>query len=229
MSYRLTWLGHSVWILETAGTSILIDPFLTGNPSATASAESLSPDFIAITHGHGDHVGDAVEIAKRTGATVVSNYEICEWLTAKGVAKTHAMNLGGGFAFPFGRLELTIAHHSSMLPDGAYGGNPAGLLFTLNDGAKIYHAADTALFLEMELLGKKGIDTAILPIGDNYTMGPDDALLAVEMLMPKRVIPTHFGTWPVIAQDAEEWARRVRNKTGVEVVVLAPGESWENA
>jgi L-ascorbate metabolism protein UlaG (beta-lactamase superfamily) len=219
----ITWLGHSTFLFEIDGKRVLIDPFLTGNPAASIKADAVPADFIVITHGHFDHIHDAVAVAKRTGALVISNYEITEWLSKKGVKKVHAMNTGGAFDFPFGRLKLTMAQHSSMLPDGANGGNPVGLLFTLANGQKIYHAGDTGLFLDMQLIGEEGLDLAILPIGDNYTMGPDDALRAVKLLRPKQVIPTHFNTWELIAQDASKWATRVRQETSVPVTVLKPG------
>jgi L-ascorbate metabolism protein UlaG (beta-lactamase superfamily) len=225
MTSSLTWLGHGAWQLETAGQRVLIDPFFTGNPAAAVTAAAVAADFILVSHGHGDHVGDTVAIARRTGATVIANFEITEWLTRQGVAKTHAMNTGGARQFPFGNLKLTIAHHTSMLPDGANGGNPCGFLIRLTDGRKVYHAADTGLFLDMQLIGEEGIDVAILPIGDNYTMGPADALRAIRLLQPKRVIPTHFGTWALIAQDAQSWAARVNAETAAEPIVLKPGQT----
>jgi L-ascorbate metabolism protein UlaG (beta-lactamase superfamily) len=225
MTTTLTWLGHGAWQLETAGQRVLIDPFFTGNPAAAVTADAAGADFILVSHGHGDHVGDTAAIARRTGAMVIANYEITEWLARQGITKTHAMNTGGAHTFPFGNLKLTIAHHTSMLPDGANGGNPCGFLIRLTDGRKIYHAADTGLFLDMQLIGEEGIDVAILPIGDNYTMGPDDALRAIRLLKPKRVIPTHFGTWEVISQDPQSWAARVKAETTAEPIVLKPGQS----
>ena len=222
----LTWLGHSAWQIETAGKIVQIDPFLTGNPAAVKTADEISADYILISHGHGDHVGDAVAIAKRTKATVIANYEITTWLSQQGVDHVHPMNLGGAFTFPFGRVKMTIAHHSSMLPDGANGGNPSGFLLYLSDGRKIYHAADTGLFLDMQLIGAEGIDLAILPIGDNFTMGPDDALRAVRLIQPKQVIPTHFGTWDIIAQDPQQWARRILAETSAVPTILKPGEPF---
>jgi len=226
MTHQVTWLGHGCFELVTAGKRVLIDPFLTGNPAATTTADQVQPEFIVLTHGHGDHVGDTVGIAKRTGALVIANYEITEWLAKQGVSNVHALNTGGGYQFPFGRLKFTIAHHTSMLPDGSDGGNPAGLLFTLADGKKIYHSGDTGLFYDMKLIGEEGLDLAILPVGDNYTMGPDDAVRAVKLLNPKRVIPEHYNTWDLIAQDITAWEARVKAETSAEPIVLKPGDSY---
>jgi L-ascorbate metabolism protein UlaG (beta-lactamase superfamily) len=157
---------------------------------------------------------------------VIANFEICEWLGKQGVSNTHAQHIGGAHQHAFGTVKLTIAHHGSMLPDGSYGGNPCGLLLKLKDGV-IYHACDTALFLDMQLIGEAGIDVAILPIGDNFTMGPDDALKAVKYLNPRQVIPDHYDTWPLIAQDAEAWAERVKTETESVPVILKPGQSLQ--
>jgi L-ascorbate metabolism protein UlaG (beta-lactamase superfamily) len=225
MTTRVTWLGHATLLVESAGTRILIDPFFTGNPACPLKAEQAQADFILVSHGHGDHIGDTIAIAKRTGAMVVANYEIYEWLQKQGLTRVHGMQHGGGFDFPFGRVKMTLAFHGSMLPDGSYGGNPCGFLLTMKDGKKIYDAADTGLFGDMKLIGEEGLDLAILPIGDNYTMGPDDALRAVKLLQPKHVVPIHYNTWPPIAQDAHAWVERVRREAGVKADVLKPGES----
>lgn len=223
---KITWYGHATLGLETGGKNILVDPFFSGNPSAPVSADNVQADYILVTHGHGDHVGDTVAIAKRTGATVISNFEICNWLNGQGVQNTHPQHLGGGFKHPFGYLKLTLALHGSALPDGSYGGNPAGFLLTTNDNQKIYLAGDTGLFGDMQLIGDEGLNLAVIPIGDNFTMGPEDALRAVKLLRPQTVIPIHYGTWDLIAQDPSEWAARVKSATGAGVVVLKAGESF---
>lgn len=225
MSFKLTWYGHAVLEFETGGYKVLVDPFLKGNPAATISPDKVNPDFILVSHGHSDHVGDTVEIAKRTGATVISNAEISKWMSAKGL-KTHAQHIGGGYTHPFGYLKLTMALHGSMLPDGANGGNPVGFLLTAHDGKKIYIAGDTGLFGDMRLIGEEGINLAVIPIGDNFTMGPVDALRAVKMLQPAHVIPIHYSTWDLIAQDPVAWARLVEKETSTKVNMLQPGESF---
>ena len=229
-STRICFLGHSCLLIESSGKHILIDPFLTGNPQATVKADEVPADLILVSHGHGDHVGDAIAIAKRTGAKVVSNYEIGEWFQTQGLPapQVFGMQHGGGKTFEgIARVKLTLAFHGSVLPDGTYGGNPAGFLITLPTGLKIYDAADTGLFGDMALIGEEGLDLACLPIGDFYTMGPDDAVRATKLLGPKKVVPIHFNTFPPIEQDANAWAGAVRNATNAEPVVLQPGE-WLN-
>ncbi len=228
MAIKYTWLGHGTHQLEIGGKQILVDPFLTSNPSASSKPDQLTPDYILVSHGHGDHIEDAVSIAKRSGATVVANFEIANWLKKQGVAenKVHAQHIGGGFHYDFGYVKLTIAHHGSGLPDGSYGGNPAGFLITA-EGKKVYLTCDTGLFDTMRLYGEEGIDLMILPIGDNFTMGPDDALRAVKLVQPRLAVPTHYDTWPLIAQDAQAWARRVEAETDTKVNTLKPGESVE--
>jgi L-ascorbate metabolism protein UlaG (beta-lactamase superfamily) len=226
MSIQVTWYGHSTTAVVTPEAKILIDPFFTGNAMASAKAEDVEADVIAVTHGHGDHVGDTVDIAKRTGALVISNFEIVNWLQNQGLSNLHPLHIGGGHNFPWGRLKLTIAHHGSAMPDGSYGGLAAGILLDLG-GIRVYHAGDTGLFSDMKLIGGVGIDLALIPIGDNFTMGPDDAVQAVQLLRPKNVIPLHFDTFDVIQQDASEWAVRTSKETGSNVHVLKPGESLD--
>jgi L-ascorbate metabolism protein UlaG (beta-lactamase superfamily) len=226
MSFKLTWYGHATLGFETSGYKVLVDPFFSGNPAASTSADKVAADFILISHGHSDHVGDTVAIAKRTGALVISNFEIANWVANKG-PKTHGQHIGGGFKHPFGHLKLTQALHGSTMPDGANGGNPSGFLLTTLDGKKIYLAGDTGLFGDMRLIGEEGLDLAVIPIGDNFTMGPDDALRAVKLLQPKHVIPIHFDTYDIIRQDAKAWGERVEKETGAKVHILKPGESFE--
>lgn len=222
----LTWLGHASWQLKTEKHTILVDPFLDDSPTAPIKANEAAADFILVSHGHYDHIADAAKIANHTGATVVSNYEITTWLAKNhGVKNTVGGNLGGGANLPFGRVKLTLAFHSSSLPDGGNGGNPCGFLVMLTGGPKVYFACDTALFGDMALIGAGGLDLAVLPIGDLFTMGPDDAVEAVKLLKPKRVVCSHYNTWPPIAQDPQQWAEKVRSQTKAEPVVLKPGES----
>jgi len=220
----VTWYGHSALGIETNGYHILVDPYFTENAKASTTADLVKADFILVSHGHGDHLGDAIAIAKRTNSIIISVYEITEWLSKRGV-KVHAQHIGGGYLHPFGYLKLTQALHGSMLPDGTYGGNPAGFLLTTNSNKKIYMACDTGLFGDMRLIGEEGIDLAALPIGDNFTMGPKDALRAIKLLQPKCVIPIHYNTWEGIIQDPNIWAKEVMIETGVKVQVLEPGQS----
>ncbi len=224
MSFKFTVFGHSTFALEIDDYHILIDPFFDDNPQSPVSADDVEADFILVTHGHGDHIGDSVKIATRTGAKVISNFEITNWLGAKGV-EVHPQHIGGGFQHPFGYVKMTQAIHGSALPDGSYGGMPGGFLITTQAGEKIYISGDTGLFPGMALIGEESIDLAALPIGDNFTMGPDDALRAVKLIEPKHVIPSHYNTWDVITQDPEAWKKRVEAETDAQVCVLAPGES----
>ena len=226
MKIKVTWFSHACLFIETSEAKLLVDPFITGNPLCPVQVDEVAADFIFVSHGHADHVGDTIAIANRTGATVVSNFEIQNWLVNQGVKNVHPQHIGGGFDYPWGRVKLTIAQHGSALPDGTYGGNPCGFLFYI-EGKKIYHACDTGLFYDMKLIGEEGIDVAIIPIGDNFTMGPDDALRAVRLIEPELVIPIHYNTFDVIKQDPEAWAEKVEMETAAKVVVLKPGGSIE--
>jgi len=223
MSNIFKWYGHAIHGIKTGGYNLIIDPFFAGNPTASTTPDTINPDYILVSHGHGDHVGDALQIAKRTDAVVISNAEISGWFEKQDI-KTHAQHIGGGHRHPFGYLKLTLALHGSCLPDGANGGNPCGFLLTTNDGKKIYLAQDTGLFGDMKLIGDEGIDLAVLPIGDNFTMGPADALRAVILVRPKTVIPIHYNTFEVIKQDPHAWAEQVNGETDTAAVVLKPGE-----
>lgn len=224
MSTELTWLGHGSWSIQIDGHRVLLDPFLNDSPTAPVKADDVQADHILVSHGHFDHVADVASIANRTGATVVAIFEISEWFSkVHGVQNTIGMNLGGGVDLPFGRVKLTMAHHSSQLPDGSYGGNPGGFLISTGDGT-IYFACDTSLFYDMKLIGQTGVDLAVLPIGDLFTMGPADSIEATKLINPKRVAPAHYNTWPPIEQDASAWAEKVRRETSAEPIVLQPGE-----
>ena len=220
MAASIQWLGHGSWLIECDGHRLLLDPFLNDNPSATTKADELDNiGHILLSHGHGDHVGDTASIAERCNCEVVAMVEVAGWLEAHGVANTVGMNLGGSYRLPFGSVQMVPALHSSSMPDGSYGGSPAGFVFTIGH-KRIYFACDTALFSDMELIGRKGIDTAILPIGDHYTMGPRDSIEAIKLIRPRRVVPAHYNTWPVIAQDAAAWAHLVSGETDAKPVVL---------
>ncbi len=224
---KITFHGHACVSIDARdGTKIWIDPFLSGNPLADIGPDDVAKaDYILLTHGHGDHLGDAIPIAKRTGATIVSTYEIVLFVQTKGVRNVHPLHIGGGYKFPFGYVKMTPALHGGMVEgdDGTHTTVPGGFLLNV-DGKGIYHAGDTALLKDMELLAGH-VDVALLPIGDNFTMGPEDAARAVEMIQPKVVIPMHYNTFDPIRQDPKAFASRVGKRA--RVVILEPGGSYE--
>jgi L-ascorbate metabolism protein UlaG (beta-lactamase superfamily) len=210
--------------LERDGKRVIIDPFLNGNPAADIGPDKLPDlDGILLSHGHGDHLGDAVALSKRHKATVVATYELAQFCADQG-ATTHAMHIGGGHNFPFGRVKLVPAFHGGRVEgddSGKYTTNPAGIVVTMA-GKTVYHAGDTGLTVEMQLLAGR-IDLMLVPIGDNYTMGVEDAARAVEFVKPKSVIPMHYNTWDLIKADPQEFKRMVGNRA--DVIILSPGES----
>ncbi len=217
----LRFLGQSGFLISTPEVKLVIDPFITGNPLAKQSVADLQADFVLVTHAHGDHWGDTLSLAKQ-GATVVSTFEIAGYAKAQGAAKVIGMNIGGRLGLPGGWLKWTPAWHSSSFPDGSYGGMPMGVVLELAN-KRIYHSGDTALFSDMTLIGDMGLDLAILPIGDHFTMGPEDALGALELLNPKIVVPVHYNTFPPIQQDGQAFAEQA-SLIGVRGVALEPGE-----
>lgn len=225
---KVSYHGHSVVKIETNGTTILIDPFLNGNPQTDLDAASVTADVIILTHGHGDHVGDTVEIAKRNQSLVIASAELSDLLSWEGV-KTHAMSIGGAYTFEFGKVKLTQAFHSSSVVNQkngtiVYAGMPTGILFTA-EGKTVYHAGDTGLFYDMKVIGERqNIDVAFLPIGDNHTMGPEDAALAAEWLRASYVVPIHYNTFPNIEQDPRYFVSLLKQGTGK---ALKAGEAIE--
>jgi L-ascorbate metabolism protein UlaG (beta-lactamase superfamily) len=223
---KLTYHGHSAWEVQTGGAHIWIDPYLSQNPRADVDPEDVQADYLIVSHAHHDHLGDTEAIARRTGAVIIAMNELVLHFRTLGLAG-EALQIGGGQQFAFGWVKLVRAEHSSSSADGGYMGSEAGILLTDLDGTVLYHAGDTGLFGDMSLIGRAGIDVALLPIGDKFTMGPDDALIAVELLQPRLAIPMHYNTFPVIAQDPQAWRRAVEARTGTPVTVMQPGESIE--
>lgn len=226
---KLTFHGQSCWEIKTSRHRILIDPFLTGNPLADVGPDAFEElDAILVTHGHGDHIADVESIAKESGALVVSNFEIATHFGGLG-CETHPMHIGGARQFPFGRVKMTIAHHGSTGPNGEALGNPMGIIFEA-DGKKVYHTGDTGVFLDMKLIAELNgpFDVTLMPIGDNFTMGIDDAVKAAEFIGAKVTIPMHYNTFPVIEADVSAFVKRIE-ELGQKSVIVKPGESYEVA
>ena len=225
MAVDIRWLGQSCFELKAGDTTVLVDPFLTGNPKAAATADEMQPDVILLTHGHGDHLGDTVDIAKRTNATVVAIVELANELAGDGVENVLDPNYGGTVAFDWGWVKLVPAWHTAVSPKGTAHA-PAGLLIHMGDRL-VYHLGDTALFSDIELIAKRGdkVDLALVPIGGHYTMDRFDAVSAVSLIEPQQVIPCHYNTFPLIETDAQAFKQDVQQAGFSEVVVLDPGQS----
>ncbi len=220
---KLKYFSHSAFqITADNGKIVLIDPFFTGNPNSPVSVDEVKADYIILTHAHGDHLGDAFQISKTYDAPIIAVNELADYAASKGL-KAHNMHIGGGYNFDFGRVKFTIAHHGSKTPDGEYAGEPAGVVVTV-DGKNLYHCGDTGLFYDMKLIGEMTpLDLMLVPIGDNFTMGIDDAVKAVELANPKLAIPMHYNTFPVIKADPAEFKQKVEAK-GKQCRILNYGE-----
>lgn len=223
----LTYIGHSAFAMSDGTHSVLVDPFITGNPAATMRAADFAPETILLTHAHNDHMGDTIPIAKRAGSHVIALFEIANFVMSRGVEKATGGNMGGTIAFAGGTVKFTPAWHTSSYQDehGIHAITPPAGLVVRFGGETIYFAGDTCLFSDMKLIGEEGLDIAVIPIGDAFTMGPTDAQRAVEFLKPKVVIPCHYDTFPPIAQDVELFKREVEERTGVRCEPMKPGET----
>jgi L-ascorbate metabolism protein UlaG (beta-lactamase superfamily) len=221
---KLQYYSHSAFKITTdKGIRILIDPFLDGNPTSPVKSDQVDAEYIVLTHAHGDHVGDALKIGKRCGSTFICVNELADWVKSKGL-KAHNMHIGGSHNFEFGKVKFTIAHHGSLTPDNQYAGEPAGVILTI-DGKTLYHTGDTGLFYDMKLIGEiNPIDYMLLPIGDNFTMGIDDAVRAADFVSPRNsVIPMHYNTFPVIEADPDIFKKKVEAK-GIGCMIMNYGQ-----
>jgi len=224
---KITFLGHACFLIDGNGVSVIIDPYLNDNPVAAVRPDDVAPGWILVTHGHSDHLGDTIEIARKNGSTVIAPTELARYCQRHG-CKAHAMYIGGSHDFGGFRVKMTLAFHGSSQGSPAeYLGHPCGFLLTM-EGKTVYHTGDTGLFGDMELIGRRhAIDLALLPIGDNYTMGPDDAVEAARLLKPGRVVPMHYNTWDIINQDAQAFKKDLEARTGIPAATLNPGDTLE--
>lgn len=221
---QVTYYGHSSFMVEVGAHKLLFDPFITPNElAADIAISTINPDYILLSHGHADHVADAAAIQQQSGATIIANFEVATWYNNQGITLTHPMNHGGQHAFPFGTVKYVNAVHSSSMPDGSYGGQPGGFIVSTEEGA-FYYAGDTALTMDMQLFGRTALSFAFLPIGDNFTMGVDDAVTAAGMLKCNRIIGMHYDTFPPITIDHDEARRKFRNAEA-ELMLLSIGET----
>lgn len=224
---QFTYYGHSCFSVKIQGKTILFDPFITGNELAGyIDVDKIQADYILVSHGHSDHVGDLLSIAKRTGALVIAAFEITEWLAAQGIAHVHPLNLGGKKSFDWGTVKMVPAVHSSVLPDGTYGGNPGGFVITSPDG-NFYYSGDTSLTLDMQLIPRYAVlNFAVLPVGDNFTMGPEDAVIAAEFINCSKIIGVHYDTFGYVKID-HAYAQQCFTDKGRELLLPEIGETIE--
>jgi len=235
MSLSFTWYGHSAFLFESEGHRLIVDPFLTNNPLTVVSPDDIDVEYIVLTHAHGDHTGysdegpagDTLAIAAQTGATIICNFEMGNWFLNQGVPENQVFqgNPGGTMRGDWVDVKFTKAFHSSSFGDGSYGGQPNGMIITAG-GYTVYHAGDTSLFGDMALISEAGLDAAILPIGDVFTMGVDDSIKAAKLLKARYVVPCHYNTFPPIVQDAGAWADRINRETSSQPIVIDPGTTY---
>jgi len=223
MSINIKYLGHSAFILSDESSSVIIDPFLTGNPKASESSDKIKVNDILITHAHSDHLGDAIDISKKTQANITAIFELANYCSKKG-AKAQGINMGGKIRYPWGYAVWLPASHSSSLPDGQYAGDPASIFINFK-GTSIYHAGDTGLHMNLKMIGEfYKPEISLLPIGGYFTMGPDEAVQAAKWLGSKKIIPMHYDTFAPIKVDANVFKNKIQSETEAECIILTPGE-----